>query len=577
LIGTRHPFHNAFVAAVHGIAFVALDGQLLRANPALSDITGYTPDELRHLMMRDLIHPDHRDEHAEGTLQLLGSDEASFHVMTRFLRRDREPFWIELSLTLVRGPNAEPEYFIAQIQDITERIRSEQRLRHQAFHDSLTGLPNRALFIDRLEHALARTRREEVTVAILFLDLDNFKVVNDSLGHRAGDQLLLEMAERLRLCVRPGDTVARISGDEFTVLLENITGVADAIRVAQRISEQSMTLYTVGDRQIAISVSIGIALGSAGSTSADELIRNADTAMYEAKRRGKARYEVFDPHMNSLARERLELEMSLHRAIERGEFVLYYQPIVELSSGRISEVEALVRWDSPERGLVSPDEFIPIAEESGAIVSIGDWVLKTACRQMRRWQERYPDESPLSLGVNISLRQFMHPSLVDTVREVLESSSIAPRTLKLEVNERVIMEDARQSASTLQDLRDIGVRITLDDFGTGLASLSYLNRFPAHILKIDRSFVSEIGRNAGATSLVGATIAIAKSLGIGVVAEGIETSMQLEYLIALECDRGQGFYFAVPLRVEQLDTILRDQQTSRARLPVSRLSSSGDI
>lgn len=566
---TDDPLQNAFTAVIHGIALVALDGRLLKSNPAFSAITGYSAGDLRGKTLDDLTYSEDRLADVELMLQLLSSDVSSYQVEKRFVRPSGEPFWVEMSISLVQVDDGEPAYFIVQIQDITERLNAEQRLRHQAFHDPLTGLPNRGLFVDRLGHALARARRESTVVAVLFMDLDNFKIVNDSLGHRAGDELLIEMASRLELCVRPGDTVSRIGGDEFTVLLENISGVADAIRVAQRIAEQSMTLYAIGDRQIAVTASIGVAVSSDERRSADDLIRDADTAMYEAKRRGKSRYEVFDSGMNDSARDRLELEIALRRAIERGEFVVHYQPIVELPSGRISQVEALVRWNSPDRGLVQPDEFIPIAEESGIVVSLGEWVLKTATRQLRRWQDLYPEDPPLAMSVNLSPRQFLQPELVEFVREVLEDSGVAPGTLKLEINERVMMEDARQTASTLEQLQELGVRLTLDDFGTGYSSLSYLNRFPAHILKIDRSFVAGIGRNAGTTSLVDATVAIAKTLGMGVIAEGIETTGQLAYLIDLECERGQGFYFAEPLRVEQLDEILLDQQTSRALLPIA--------
>lgn len=567
---TGHPLHNAFVSAVHGIAFVALDGRILRVNPAFRAITGYSSNELRRMTIQDVIHPDDRDADDYNALRLLSADVPAYQAVKRFLRRADESFWVQLSMSLVRDADGEPDYFIAQVHDISERIRSEQELRHQAFHDALTGLPNRSLFVDRLGHALARARREGTTVAVLFLDLDNFKIVNDSLGHRSGDQLLLEMAERLKLCVRPGDTVSRMGGDEFTVLLENISGVADAVRVAQRIAEQSLRPFVLGEREFTVSASIGIALSSVTSLAADDLIRDADTAMYEAKRRGKSRYEVFDSQMNSSARDRLELEVALQRATERGEFVLYYQPIVELATGRISEVEALLRWKSPERGLVPPDEFMPVAEETGLVVAIGEWVLKTACRQLRQWQMRYPHDSPLSMSVNLSPRQFMQPSLVDAVRDALEDSGIVPRTLKLEINERALMQDARHAAATIEALENLGVRITLDDFGTGFSSLSYLNRFPAHILKIDRSFVSGIGSNPGSTTLIDAAVALAKTLGIGVIAEGIETSGQLDYLVDIDCDCGQGYYFAMPLRVDQFDTILRDQRTSRALLPIAR-------
>ncbi|HYI15011.1 MAG TPA: EAL domain-containing protein, partial [Thermomicrobiales bacterium] len=453
-----------------------------------------------------------------------------------------------------------------QMVDITDRKRFEQQLLHQAFHDRLTGLPNRALFMDRLDHALARRPREDETIAVIFIDLDNFKVINDSLGHRAGDQLLQTMTARLQTCVREGDTVARLGGDEFTVLLEHITNITDAILVAQRIAEQSLTLYTIGDREVSVTASIGIALPGDENESADDLLRNADIAMYEAKRRGKARYEVFASPMNVCAHERLELEFELQRAIERGEFVLHFQPVVDLRTGRINEVEALIRWRHPLRGLLPPSDFISIAEETGAMLDIGGWVLRRACRKLRQWQQDYPapaGQPPLTMSVNLSTRQFLQPSLVDTVREVLQETGIDPQTLKLEVTERVIMEDAASAIATLRDLRSLGITLAIDDFGTGYASLANLKQFAVNILKIDRMFVDGISHDIEDTSIVEAVIAIGKSLGIRTVAEGVETPTQLAFLTARGCNSGQGHLFSPALPSEEFTTLLRNQTTYR--------------
>jgi diguanylate cyclase (GGDEF)-like protein len=444
--------------------------------------------------------------------------------------------------------------------DVTDRKLFEQQLLHQAFHDRLTGLPNRGLFMDRLEHALVRRPREGETIAVLFLDLDNFKVINDSLGHRAGDQLLLTMAERLQTCVREGDTVARLGGDEFTVLLEHITDLTDAILVAQRIAEQSLTLYTIGDREVSVTASIGIAIPGEEGETADDLIRNADIAMYEAKRRGKARYEVFAAPMTVRAHERLELEIELRRAIERGEFVLHYQPVVDLRTGRIVEVEALIRWRHPLRGLLPPADFISIAEETGAMIDIGGWVLRRACRRLQQWQQEFPapaGQRPLTMSVNLSTRQFLQPTLVDTVREVLDETGIEPQTLKLEVSERVIMEDATSAIATLRDLRALGIKLAIDDFGTGYSSLSYLQRLPVNRVKIDQSFVRELLSRVQPVPIVRAIIAMAHSLQLEVLAEGVEEETQRSILLAEGCDQAQGYLFGRPMPAAEFEKLLR--------------------
>lgn len=568
----RDRFEHAFFAAVIGMAIVTTDGNFLQVNPALCEVLGYDEDDLLRETHQSITHPDDIGLENEQTKRLLAGEIDRYQLEKRYIHRDGHEIWSELSVSLVRNETGNPRYFIAQMVDITERKMVEQQLLHQAFHDRLTGLPNRGLFMDRLEHALARRPREGEMIAVIFLDLDNFKVINDSLGHRAGDQLLLTMAARLQTCVREGDTVARLGGDEFTVLLEHITDLSDAIRVAQRIAEQSLTLYAIGDREVSVTASIGIALPADENESADDLLRNADIAMYEAKRRGKARYEVFAPPMNVRARERLELEIELQRAIERGEFVLHYQPVVDLRTGRINEVEALIRWRHPLRGLLPPADFISIADETGTILDIGGWVLQRACRKLLHWQQEFPPppgEPQLTMSVNLSTRQFLQPSLVDTVRAVLEETEIDAQTLKLEVTERVIMEDAASAIATLRDLRALGITLAIDDFGIGYSSLTDLKQFAVNILKIDRMFVDGISRDMDDTSIVAAIIAIGKSLGIRTVAEGIETPAQLAFLTARGCDSGQGHLFAPPLPPEEITTLLRNQTTYRIPPPAA--------
>ena len=450
---------------------------------------------------------------------------------------------------------------VVTCHDVTDRKAYERELTRLAFHDALTELPNRALFLDRLEQALARAERHQRSMAVLFLDLDNFKVVNDSLGHEAGDQLLAEAAQRLRSTLRTEDTAARFGGDEFAVLLEEVGGEAAAVAAAERIAASLDAPIPLDRREMFASFSIGVALSAPGRDSAEGLLRNADLAMYRAKADGKARHAVFDPSMTAGAMERLDLEAGLRRALDHDEFRVVYQPILDLASGRIREVEALVRWEHPRRGLVSPAQFIPIAEETGLIVPIGAWVLREACRQTRAWQDRCPTEAPLVVGVNLSARQFQEPGLVAHVAATLRDTDLDATSLKLEITESVIMRDADSTVTTLRELKALGVGLAIDDFGTGYSSLSYLKRFPIDTLKIDRSFVDGLGREANDTAIVQSVVALARSLNLAVVGEGIETPEQLAQLRSLGCGRGQGFYFSRPLLAGDVDTLLAAEVT----------------
>jgi diguanylate cyclase (GGDEF)-like protein len=430
------------------------------------------------------------------------------------------------------------------------------KLGRMAYRDPVSNLPNRSLFMERLTKALAKADQQGTAVAVMFLDLDNFKVINDSLGHQAGDQMLVAVAQRLRTSMRPDDTVARLGGDEFTILLENATDVEDATRLADRIAERFQVPFNVGGHDVFSTVSIGIALSTPGQTQPDELLRDADVAMYRAKTSGKAHYAVFDRSMNAQAMERLELELDMRRAIGQDEFRVYYQPIVQLETGKITEVEALVRWEHPQRGLVSPAQFIPLAEETGLIVAIGEWVLETACRQAVVWQTLYPNNAPQVMSVNLSARQFQQPKLVETVAEVLRTTGLEPHRLKLEITESVMMADMEGTIATLHKLRGLGARLAIDDFGTGYSSLAYLKRFPIDTLKIDKSFVNELGRDPESTAIVHAVLAFAKALSLTTTAEGVQTIQQLQHLRSLDCERGQGYFFARPLTSEALAALL---------------------
>jgi diguanylate cyclase (GGDEF)-like protein len=451
-----------------------------------------------------------------------------------------------------------------------ERKRAEVQLAHQALHDPLTGLPNRTLFLDRLELALARSKRLEKAVAVLFLDLDRFKVINDSLGHEAGDRLLVELAARLQGVLRPGDTVARFGGDEFTVLCDEISGERDAVLIAERVAEAVSAPFLLDETEAFLTASSGIALAGA-ETRAEALIRDADAAMYRAKEKGRARYELFDEVMRARAVERLETENALHRAIERGEFRVHYQPAVDLETGRAVAVEALVRWDSPKFGLLGPEEFISLAEETGLILPLGSAVLHEACRQWQLWNARGSGQTP-RMSVNLSARQLGQPDLVQTVASVLAETGIDPSSLCLEITESVVVEDAEGALRTLQALKDQGVQIGLDDFGTGYASLSLLKRLPVDILKVDRSFVGGLGSDPADAPIVSAVVRLAHELGLTAIAEGVENAEQVAELRAIGCRYAQGFFFARPqdpARLTALMTNHADTYRPPTRSPTS--------
>jgi diguanylate cyclase (GGDEF)-like protein/PAS domain S-box-containing protein len=561
-------FRGAFDHAA-GMALLSPHGRWIEVNDSLCEMLGFTEAELLATGFQSIVHPDDLGPMLTQLDKLTAKEISSCQIEQRHTHKNGHPIWALLSVTNVPDAQGNSANLIFQIQDITDRKRAEEQLIHEAMHDGLTQLPNRTMFMDHLKISVERSkRRKDISFAVLFLDFDRFKIINDSLGHQIGDQLLIGIARRLEKSLRPGDTVARLGGDEFTILLEDLNSLTEATNVAERIQLELSVPFNLGGHEVYTSVSIGIATSMTGYDHAAAVLRDADTAMYRAKSHGKARYEIFDQTMHAHASNLLQLETDLRRALEREELEVYYQPIITLDTGCIRGFEALVRWQHPERGFISPTEFIPIAEESLLINKIGLWVLTQACRQIKIWQQDFPQDQTLQVSVNLSGKQFIAPDLIGQIKRVIQETGVNPHCLKLEITESMMMENIELVIGTLEQLRAIGLELSIDDFGTGYSSLSYLHRLPASTLKIDRSFVSRMNAEGENAEIVKTITSLARHLKMSVVAEGVETLEQANQLIELGCEYGQGYYFSPAATVQKITKLLEAQIPMIAPAPL---------
>jgi diguanylate cyclase (GGDEF)-like protein/PAS domain S-box-containing protein len=534
-------------------------GTVAYESPAVANVLGLDPDARVGRSVFESIHPDDVERVSRLLAELARVSESEVQFEVRARHADGSWRYLEgTGKNLLHDPAVGG--IVVNYRDATSRRALEDQLRHQAFHDVLTGLANRALLRERLEHAVASATRHGRDVAVLFVDMDDFKAINDSLGHTAGDRLLAAIGHRIAEGLRAGDTAARLGGDEFCLLLEDVARPEDAQDVAQRLLASLREPFMLGGHELRLHASIGVALRSNGSTTADDLLRDADVAMYVAKRRGKDRVEVFEPTVHVAAITRLALLADLPRALGGDQFPIEYQPVVDLHSERITGVEALLRWRHPQRGTIRPDEFIPLAEESGLIVPIGRWVLREACRHVRAW-DRITSGPPLTVSVNVSGRQ-VEPALVETVREALRDSHLSPSRLVLEITESALLEDAEAAREVLLELRASGVHLAIDDFGTGYSSLDYLRRLPVDLLKIDRSFVASATDGSDRSALLASIVRLGRTLGMEMVAEGVEDREQAALLRGFGVHYAQGFHYARPLGRAAMSGYLR---TGRSR------------
>jgi diguanylate cyclase (GGDEF)-like protein/PAS domain S-box-containing protein len=556
-------FSSTMELAAIGIAHVEEGGRFKYVNPQLCAMLGYTEQELLALTVKEVSHPgdanmtdDLRDQLRSGAIQ-------SFKMEKRYLRKNGSPMWVGLTIACKRDRAGRCAYDISIVEDISARKGAEERIQHLATHDGLTGLPNRVMFMQLLGLSIETSRRYGRKLAVLFIDLDRFKIINDTLGHEAGDVLLREIAARLRECLRASDVVARLGGDEFVVLLQEVGDPAQAAAVARNILNVVMKPVVILGQECRVTASVGICLHPDDGQDDQSIMKNADMAMYLAKEEGKNNFQFFTSRMKPHSIERLALETNLRRALELNEFSLHYQARVNFKSGAITGVEALLRWHNPELGSVSPARFIPLAEETGLIVPIGRWVLRRACEQSVAWRKQ--GLAPVGMSVNLSMRQMHDEGLVREVESVLRDTGMDPELLELEVTESTIMHNAERAVRVLTAIKALGVRLAIDDFGTGYSSLAHLKRFPIDTLKVDRSFIREVPNDAEDKAIAEAIIAMGKTLSLTVVAEGVETREQQAFLSDRLCDEMQGYYFSTPVAAQDFAELLRDHTPTPLR------------
>ncbi|OGI51537.1 MAG: hypothetical protein A3E57_09005 [Candidatus Muproteobacteria bacterium RIFCSPHIGHO2_12_FULL_60_33] len=556
-----HQLSSAVEQTADAIVITDRRGVIQYVNPAYEQITGYPLKEVLGKNASVVKSGEHGKGFYEELWRTILAGQVFRGVMVN-RKKDGLLYYEEKTITPLKDAGGNIVRFVSTGKDITQRLQSEERLHHLAHHDPLTDLPNRLLLQDRLTQAMREADQLERLVAVMFLDLDRFKTINDTLGHDIGDALLKTVAERLATCLRPGDTVSRLGGDEFTITLANVAHVDDVTRVAQKILDQFISPFRIGGRDLFVTPSIGITLYPLDEKQPENLLKDADVAMYRAKELGGNRFQFYTPELNLRAARRLELETGLRQALERQEFILHYQPLVDMKTGRIRGMEALLRWQHPEFGLIPPLDFIPLAEEIGLIIPIGEWVLKTACAQIKAWHNTgFP---ALQVAVNLSSKQLRDKNLIAAVRQALTESGLEARYLDMELTESVLMQDMELATSILKELKTVGISFSLDDFGTGYSSLSYLKRFPIDYLKIDRSFVRDITTDAVGAGLVKAIIAMANVLNIKVIAEGVETYEQQEFLRSHGCDITQGYFCSKPLAAQDFTELLQDWDRLRA-------------
>lgn len=543
---------SVFECTLEAILITDAENTIVSINQAFCTITGYSSEEVlgrKPELLQSGRHKRSFFHQMWESLHRLGHWQGE--IWNRRKSGEIFPAWMSIS-AVNHTSGSSVSHYISVFTDISELKLSEARLYHQAHHDTLTDLPNRLLFHERLEQAIAQCGKR--TVALLFLDLDRFKVINDTLGHPVGDELLAAVAERLRNCVRESDTVARLGGDEFAVILTDMANDGDVERIAQKIIHALSSAFCIGGHEVFITTSIGINLFPGIHETHDKLLENADVAMYHAKRRGRNNYQFYSAEMNIAAFERLTLETNLRHALEREEFILYYQPQIDMTSGSITGVEALLRWQHPDLGLVAPDSFISLLEETGLIIPVGEWVLRTACRQSKAWLDQ--GYAPLNMAVNLSARQFHQNNLADTLEQILAETGMPAELLELELTESMVMENTAETLDILHRLKSMGLKVAIDDFGTGASSLGYLKNFPIDTLKISHDFVLNLPTDSDDAAIATAVIALARSMRLGSVAEGVETSEQRDFLRLLECERMQGYLFSKAVPPEEMAVLL---------------------